>query len=328
MAQPRTLRVAAVQVESKNGEAEANLANAEPWVRDAAARGAVLVLCPEFLATGYIYDESIWRSGEPRHGATESWLMRLAAECRIFVGASYLEADGDDFYNTFALASPRGEIVGRVRKESLPAFEGWYFKSSDEPKYIDTELGRIGVGICNDNHTAVFLRRMIADEPDLILMPHSAPCGFGVSRLIRDSLRTIAAFYARSFGVPVVLVNKVGSRGRTPLPIAPFARVPYRFPGLSSVVNSDGRIADKLAHDEGIAIADVVVTSAHSRPTAEARRGYWAVPPKRFPRALGLVMRLLDRAGRRAYAKSTARVAAARATSDQCAERFAASMRA
>src|SRR5580698_137432 len=96
----RLLRVAALQVESRNGEGASNLARAEPLVAKAAQDGARLVLCPEFLAT------------------------------------SYLEAEGEDFFNTFALAAPDGRIAGRVRKESLPAFEGWYFKSSDEPKTI------------------------------------------------------------------------------------------------------------------------------------------------------------------------------------------------
>jgi N-carbamoylputrescine amidase len=306
--------VAAVQVESRNLDVDGNLARAEPWVRAAAERGAELVVCPELLATGYIFAESIWQAGEPRGGATERWLARLAATHRIFVGASYLEADGDDFYNTFALASPRGDIVGRVRKESLPVFEGWYFTSCDRPKVIDTELGRIAVGICNDNQTAAFLRRMIDERPDLILMPHSAPCAPGVARLLRAAVASVGRFYARSLGVPVVVVNKVGSPSRSPIPLAPLVRVPFRFPGLSSVVDSDGRVVAELATGEGIAVGDVVVDPARKRdPEPPTGTGYWANPPPRFARALGTVMRVLERAGRRAYARSTARVTAARA---------------
>jgi hypothetical protein len=42
----RLLRVAGVQVESRNGEVEANLARAAAWVAQAAERGAQRVLCP------------------------------------------------------------------------------------------------------------------------------------------------------------------------------------------------------------------------------------------------------------------------------------------
>src|SRR5260370_19976379 len=90
MALPRSIRVAAVQGTSKDGEVERNLAHAQRFVAEAADRGAQLVLCPEFLAAGYLYDEAIWKSGEPCEGPTERWLRRLAKEHRIHVGATYL----------------------------------------------------------------------------------------------------------------------------------------------------------------------------------------------------------------------------------------------
>lgn len=307
-----TLRVAAVQVESHDGEVAANLARAEPLVAEAVAGGASLVLCPEFLAAGYVYDESIWRSGERRGGPTERWLARLAAAHRIYLGASYLEADGDDFFNTFALAAPDGTIAGRVQKESLPAFEGWYFKSCTLPKTIDTALGRIAVGICQDNHTARFMRRIADASPDLILMPHSAPCAPFAAALVRESLAAVAPFYAREFGVPVVLVNKAPTRTRTPLPGVPFVRVPFRFPGLSTIADSDARVVAQLRGCEGIAIGDVTLDSLRKRrPTVP--RGYWSRRPDRMPRFAGAFLVVMERLGKRAYANNPARAVAARA---------------
>ncbi len=179
------------------GEPHENLARAEAWVVEAARRGAELVVGPELLAPGYVYDARLWRAGEARGGATERWLARLAKTHAIHLGAGYLETDGDDFYNTFALAGPSGEIVGRVRKESRPGFESWFFRGSDEPKVLDTELGRIAIGICQDNHTARFYRRLMREGADLLLMPHSAPCPRDGADLVRASLREIAPFYAR-----------------------------------------------------------------------------------------------------------------------------------
>jgi N-carbamoylputrescine amidase len=313
MPKARTLRVAAVQVESRAGEIDDNLARAEPFVDEAASRGAQLVVCPEFLAAGYIYDESIWSAGELQDGPTETWLRRLAARHRIHVGASYLEADGDDFYNTFALAAPDGGIAGRVRKESLPAFEGWYFTSCAEPKLIDTALGRIAVGICQDNHTARFMRRVLRDDPDLILMPHSAPCVPGGARLMQEGLREIAPFYAHAFGVPTVLVNKVHSRTRSPVPGIPLLRLRFDFPGLSSVVDSDGRVADQIDAREGIAIADVALDPARKRRPEEPRNFYWSRAPRRFSRLTGAFFVIMEHLGKRAYARSAARATAARA---------------
>jgi N-carbamoylputrescine amidase len=307
-----TLRVAAVQVESHDGASAANLDRAERFVAEAAAAGAQLVLCPEFLATGYLYDESIWNAGERRGGPTESWLCRLAAAHRIHLGASYLEADGDDFFNTFALAAPDGTIAGRVQKESLPAFEGWYFKSCAAAKTIDTALGRIAVGICQDNHTARFMRRIADASPDLILMPHSAPCAPLVAALVREALSEAAPFYAREFGVPVVLVNKARTRGRSALPGVPFVRVPFAFPGLSAIADSDARVVARLASREGIVVADVTLDPMRKRRPV-VPRGYWSRRPANLPRIAGALLVMMERLGKRAYARSSARVTAARA---------------
>jgi N-carbamoylputrescine amidase len=307
-----TLRIAAVQVESHDGEIAANLARAEPFVAEAAAAGAQLVLCPELLAAGYVYDTVIWRSGELRDGATERWLVRMAAEHRVYVGASYLEADGDDFFNTFTLAAPDGSIAGRVRKESLPLFEGWYFKSCSQPKTIDTALGRIAVGICQDNHTARFMRQIADASPDLIVMPHSAPCAPIAAPIVREGLEEVAPFYARAFGVPVMLVNKARTRSRSPLPGIPFVRVPFSFPGRSMIADSDARVVAQLRANEGIVIGDVTLEPARKRRPA-VPRGYWSRRPTRFPRAAGAFLVMMERLGTRAYEASEARIAAARA---------------
>jgi N-carbamoylputrescine amidase len=319
MSEARTVRVAAIQVESHNGAIEENLARAAPFVAQAAARGAKLVVCPEFLAAGYIYDESIWKSGEPRMGPTEAWLATRAVEHGIFIGASYLEADGEDFYNTFALAAPDGSISGRVRKQSLPAFEGWYFKSCDGPKVIETALGRIAVGICQDNHTARFMRGLLDDDIDLVLMPHSAPCVPVAGKMMRDSLREVAPFYAEAFGVPVVLVNKVHSRSLSPLPGLPLVRVPFRFPGVSAIVDSDARVLDVLEDAQGFIAADVHIDPARKRRPPAPTDPYWSHAPKQLARALGLMFTAHERHGKRAYARNPRRPRAALAASARTA---------
>jgi hypothetical protein len=86
VASATSIRVAAVQVASHAGAVLANLARAEPWVVEAARGGAKLVLCPELLAPGYVYDEVIWSSAERRGGPTEAWLTRLSSAHGIHLG--------------------------------------------------------------------------------------------------------------------------------------------------------------------------------------------------------------------------------------------------
>jgi len=308
------LRVAAVQVPSDNGQSEKNLARAEARVAEAAALGGKLVLCPEFLAAGYVYEESIWDSAEPRGGLTETWLSDLAARHRIHVGASYLEVDGDDFFNTFALAAPDGSIAGRVRKESLPVFEGWFFRSCQQPKLIETELGRIAVGICMDNHTRRFFERMQTYDADLLLMPHSAPCGPFGAGLMRQALTSVAPFYARAFGVPTVLANKAETRARTALPGMFGASTRFDFPGLSALCDSDGSNVARLDDRAGVIVGDVTLDRARKRVPETPRHFFFADPQKSAPHLVGAAFMTMEVLGKRAYTRNARRVQAAHRT--------------
>ncbi|WP_029892415.1 carbon-nitrogen hydrolase family protein [Nocardia brasiliensis] len=310
------ITVAAVQATSENGAVERNLRNAALLVREAARRGARVVLCPEFLAAGYIYRESIWESGEPQGGATESWLAGLAAEHAIYIGATYLEADQDQFYNTFALFGPGGELLGRVRKGSLPGFEGWYFTSSAEPKVIETDLGRIGVGICNDNQTAEFFRHMVDTAPDLILMPHSAPTPRIplLAGQFRRQFGSIAGFYAKELGIPVVFANKVSARlDWTPVPVIPFVQIPFRCEGRSSIHLAGGRVVAEQGPVESVVVGDVSLDPSRKRTPDLRPTSYWANRPILSETLSGLTFELLTDQAHRAYAANPRRAAAARA---------------
>jgi len=317
----RTLRVAAVQVESRNLDVEGNLRRAELLVGVAAERGAELVLCPELLAAGYVYDRSIWDAAEPRGGPTELWLARLARQHRLTIGASYLEASGDDFFNTFTLMEPDGAVAGRVRKESLPGFEGCFFRSCSGPKVIETQLGRIGVGICHDNNTARFMRRVSQERVDLLLMPHSAPCmTLGPLSLANDqvleSLRGVAGFYAETLGVPTVMSNKAaGEDSWSPVPWVPLVRLRFHFVGQSTIANAGGSVCDQLDEQESVVVAEVVLDPERKRQPPRLPSGYWSRPPPllpRFPRISAALFQVLEWTSQTAYARSRSRRVAAR----------------
>jgi N-carbamoylputrescine amidase len=316
----RTLRLAGVQVESRNLDVQGNLRRAEALVAVAADRGAELVLCPEFLAPGYVYDPSIWDVAELRGGPTELWLACMARQHGLYIGASYLEASGEDFYNTFTLMRPDGTVAGRVRKESLPGFEGWFFRSCSESKVIETELGRIGVGICHDNNTAQFMRRVSQDHVDLLLMPHSGPgITMGPLKLVGDHgrrmLREVARFYASAFGVPTVMVNKAaGEDSWSPVPSVPLVRFRFHFVGQSTICSADASVCDQLDEQEGVVVAEVVLDPKRKRQP-RIPTGYWSRPPPlfpRIPRTSAALFRGLEWIGKAAYTLSQARRRAAR----------------
>ena len=84
-AEVRSLRVAAVQMESRDGAIEENLRRATEFIDQAAASGARLILLPEFMPTGYQYTNAIWDAGEPADGPTVSWLKESSNRLNAWI---------------------------------------------------------------------------------------------------------------------------------------------------------------------------------------------------------------------------------------------------
>ncbi len=270
-AKSRIVRVAAVQMESKNGLIEANLEHAKPLVEQAAKGGARLILLPEFMPTGYIFSTAIWDGAEPKHGPTVRWLKENSRKYGIWIGTSFLEADGEDFFNTFVLATPDGEEAGRVRKQTPAGFEAFYTKSGLGPHILETELGKIGVGICYENQLTYIPQIMQGQSADILLMPHSFPT---IGQIIM-SLEDLALRYARLLGIPTIVSNKSGP-WRSPYPGVPFYKSNTHFPGLTTIADSDGSVKAQLGDEEKVIIADVTLDPDRKTKNVAPCRGRWA----------------------------------------------------
>jgi len=277
----KTIKVAAVQCLSENGKIKENLKRALNYIEEAAAKGAELVLTPEFLPTGYIFDKSIWTAGEPTDGITVQWLREHSKRLGVYIGTSFLEAEGMDFFNTFVLTSPDGTDAGRVRKERPSFFEAFFTWGDVSDHIIETDLGRIGVGICYENHLEYMPRLVHKHSPDLILMPHSAPIpeqNFFVSqenvRIWHEMLKTVPRYYAEAFGIPIVMTNKCGP-WKSPLPFIPMKQN-SKFPGLSAIVDSDATVKAQLGDEEGVLIEDVVLDPERKTSEMPPVHGRWA----------------------------------------------------
>lgn len=267
---PRKVKVAAIQSVSENSNPAGNLDRAAVLVKQAAAAGAQLVLAPEFLATGYQFHRSIWDAAEPgEQGLTGSWLKSMSRQYRIYLGTSFLDAEGEDFYNTFMLATPDGAIAGKVRKERPACYESFYTRGETGPHIIDTDLGRIAVGVCYENQWSYMPLLAHQHRASLVLQPHSAPTPtksifYSEAERIHYNrvLHDLPPSYAKMLGVPVIMSNKCGS-WQSPLPGLPL-RENSKFPGLSCIADKNGEVIKRLDDTEGFIVAEVTINGQYS----------------------------------------------------------------
>ncbi len=264
------------------GNIQTNLNHALLFVEQAVTQGAQLVALPELAAPGYSMSDVIWNAGETYQGLTIHWLKETAKRLNIYLGIGFLEVDGADFYNSYALATSQGEIAGIVRKTMA---ETACFRCSNGRHVIETAIGKIGIGICADNLFAPNLHKMQAGSADILLMPHAAPVAYRSGGFVQEkdlaeghlTLSQMAPNYARLIGIPVVFINQVGPRGAEKWAGIIGALISpqyFKIGGLSTIADSDAFICSQLDDfAEGVIAADVTLDPARKVAAMPARHG-------------------------------------------------------
>ncbi|GAA2410557.1 carbon-nitrogen hydrolase family protein [Actinomadura vinacea] len=178
------MRVALAQVNA-DGDREANLANAGRLVREAADRGAALVVLPEFFGL-YGPAEVMRAAAEPLDGPTTEWASGLAAELGIdLVPGSFVErpADRPGLFNTSVHVGPDGRVRARYRKihlfdATIPGAETRetdLFEHGDQAVVTVLADGtRLGMSVCFDIRFPE-LYRALAVQADVLVCPAAFP---------------------------------------------------------------------------------------------------------------------------------------------------------
>jgi N-carbamoylputrescine amidase len=301
----KTLIASTAQMNCQDGKTEDNLEHASFLVEKSVRQNSQLILFPEFMPTGYRLTQEIWDSAELFDGPTTDWLCNTARLYNVYIGTSFLEMRAGDFINTFALASPSGKIEGKVHKRHPSMWEAYFFRGSEGLQYIDTEIGRIGVGICFDNHTFDVANAISACKIDLMLMPHSYCTPSIVTKMSSqadiDRLNglptTVATLYNKWFGVPVIMCNKSGT-WNSPVPNR-ILGIPqnFQFSGRSVILDSDGALRNELGVEESVGTA-LIKLDPDLKKTSEIKRYSRYIYPGPAGRE---IIRLMEWRGRMSY---------------------------
>src|SRR5580765_1900565 len=118
----KTLTVAAIQMDVRIGDKKKNLEVMAARAREAAGKGARLVVFPECALTGYCFDDPAEPRGlaESIPGPATQAMAGLCRELGIFAVFGLIEGDGDGFFNALAFVGPSGLVGDGYRKIHLP----------------------------------------------------------------------------------------------------------------------------------------------------------------------------------------------------------------
>jgi predicted amidohydrolase len=176
-----TIGVACSQLALVVGDRDGNLALAQGAVREAAARGARLVVLPELLASGYVFrdrDEAYALSEPARTGPTAAVLTALAGELDLVLVAGVCEREDGPVLRNSALLVDADGVRAVYRKVHLWDGESLVFVPGDAPPaVVDTAVGRVAVMVCFDLEFPEWVRLAALEGADVVAVPANWPRG-------------------------------------------------------------------------------------------------------------------------------------------------------
>ncbi|KAL2489601.1 Omega-amidase [Forsythia ovata] len=254
---------------------ERNILHARTAIEEAAEKGAKLVVLPEIWNSPYSNDSFPVYAEEIDAGFDASpstaMLSEVASLLSItIVGGSIPERSGDKLYNTCCVFGPDGKLKAKHRKIHLfdidipgkiTFVESKTLTAGETPTIVDTEVGRIGIGICYDIRFQELAMLYAARGAHLLCYPGAFNMTTGPlhwellqrARAVDNQLYVATCSPARDVGAGYVAW------------------------GHSTLVGPFGEVLATTEHDEAIIISDIDYSQIELRrtnlPLEKQRRG-------------------------------------------------------
>jgi N-carbamoylputrescine amidase len=277
------ITVAALQLAFTDDVGE-NIAAVSELVREAAGKGAKLILPPELFEGHYFcrtQDEGHFARALPvdEHPAVDA-MRKLAAELEVYIPTSFFEAEGHHHYNSLAMIDDKGAVMGVYRKSHIPDGPGYsekfYFRPGNTGfKTFKTPFGTLGPAVCWDQWYPETARSLMLEGAEILLFPTAIGTephdpDLDTSRLWRRAM----IGHAVSNVVPVVAANRIGTEGD------------QRFYGHSFICDQRGdMLAEFGASETG------VLTATLDLQQAKAHRAAFGFFRDRRPELYGRISR-------------------------------------
>ncbi|PTL40322.1 nitrilase [Alkalicoccus saliphilus] len=167
------IRTAALQLHVKPGDTVENFNKAAGCIREAAAKGADLIVLPELPITGYGLTEENYHSlAEAFSGSLITSFQELARELQTVLVVPFAEKYESRLFISAAIIERTGSLLSVYRKSFLWGNEKRIFSSGKKCyKPVETSLGKIGILICADAEFPEPSRLLALQGADLIVVP-------------------------------------------------------------------------------------------------------------------------------------------------------------
>lgn len=240
-----TLRVAAGQAASVNGDVGVNVRTAARLTREAGEQGVRLLVLPEAFLTGYdwaAFDE-VAALGSPSDEELPDLLAPLArasaeSSCTVLVSTPLLRDTG--LHLSTVLVRPDGRVEAVYDKQHVDRLEtGWFTAGAHRPVVVDVEGVRVGLAICYDSRFPEHAAAAAAAGAEVYAVSTAYLEGSTRGREVSLPARAL------DNGVYVVAGAALGRCGDRPIV------------GGSCVLDPEGRELAALGTEPGLAVADV-----------------------------------------------------------------------
>jgi N-carbamoylputrescine amidase len=275
----RKITVAATQMRCTANRDE-NIAKAEKLVRDAAGKGARIILLQELFESLYfcqVEDPAFFKmASTTEDNAAIRHFCHLAKTLGVVLPISFFEKKNKAYYNTVALIDADGSLMGNYRKTHIPDGPGYeekfYFTPGDTGFRVwKTRYATIGIGICWDQWFPEAARSMALMGAEILFYPTaigSEPKNPTIDS--KNHWQTCMRGHSAANMVPVVAANRIGSET--------IGESTIRFYGSSFITDNTGSISVQADRT-----TETVIVSRFDLDELETQRAGWGLFRDRRP---------------------------------------------
>lgn len=160
---------------------KANLETARSMIASSAEENADFIILPEMFNCPYSNDKFIEYCETENSSQTLKSISELSKENDVYILAGSIpEKEGNKLFNTSYLFDKNGNIIGKHRKmhlfdidvkDKITFKESDVLTAGDGVTVVETEFGKIGIGICYDIRFPELARIMVEKGASILCYP-------------------------------------------------------------------------------------------------------------------------------------------------------------